>query len=1774
MATIYTKCTFCHEGKLAQYPQSSKITTAIYSLALATPAVFFLHAITQIIAIKLKNQPIPVKSFPAIEAAVSAAIFLLIGAFAHYDYRILNQIKAWMTKDCPHCQDGYLIKDRVSLWQAIVYFFDIFLFEQILIPMYQALTFQFVWASGTTGTKPSKTVIIFKILCYFFLFFGSIPFLVLLLGQNKLAGLLFAFTVMLYIVSMIFSGNEEERSYQRSIIFLLIPLYYVSMVEIFRWAWVFSSDALTVIPDQSDFLLMGLENLIRTQLFMDLFEVYDLRVGDVEAASFISYSAIFVTRLLLDVALISMLIGIAIKSYRRAWVFKFTGRKSEEVTESEVLVNMENLAAIGNPKDIGRLREELNKVVVVLRKLRPYVTGVTAIAEQPDTKAAAEECAAVVANVTPAEEAATAPRVPAMPFSTRMFAVACVAIWVVAFTIGIRMFIADVTRREIQDLMAMAQKPAFQNNPLSRQQLYAKVLKKDQNYSPALLASARTYLEMAGLHANLFDFDQSLIDIDKGFQQTMRLEKIIGLGKPELLATAGDAYAVRGKLFFLQGDLDRAINELEKQKTPETARLMFVIRCYRACQAFATPEFRQRLELADQAREVGNPDAEGQMALLHALAAAKDRKLAVMIEELQYACNPQRVTSAPLRAAFADLLAQSLTCQGKDYFDLARQQLSQARESDSRNYQATWSLANLCRLENKHAAALTLLTPLVSAAAITPAAKAQTYLVMAITALEQNQRQNALDYLTKALEPHQIREHLRQALLEFWSGPDDAEALHSQAQSWNLELAQLQKSLVFFYSGVRHMVQGKTGPAAEAFRQCIALGQTDTAEYRQARQEFVNLQITAEGTAYNLDLWLDDTYLAALNQMVQIEVRNRIYREQDTVAALSFLLGTIYDKEKERALNALQRQKAFSSEQFVPPLKLALQDSSDEVKLAALQGFVALGAPAKQAIGDIIVCLQNEDERVRRGAVKVMAILGRDGLEPLKKALADQDKYVRRDAAYALANLGDEAKSALPALEQRLGDAEVMVRDAVFTAVKAMKPEAGEVLARFIAKGSDDSPLLLRAIQELDARHQAEFVKVKAQVAPLLVKILTTDNDPQSRRFAAGRLLMLDAEDSLLTPVRESLLSRMQENLQDPDAKRRIFAARLYLKCHERWGVDPQPAQAIFFALWAKYDARNRARLVDELVSQEVLSPGIIVLLGAALSHQQPEVQTIGNEVLDKLIHSDPFATLAKHLIEQLTKVLLSKNEAAMATAEKLLMACPQANGAVAVPLLLPYLIHEEALVRNAVANALMQEGIEYTLNDTELELLVTWLEKQPQAQGVLLKVAYNFKLKTPKLFELCEQMLEAEDLTLRVAAIKAISFFPDHKQTIVPKLLAMLKNPAKPQDGDESEENPYQKVKQAALLALGALDGIENFHKLCPKDPELQAMAIGTIREIQKHLAAEDSAVVASFLSFMAMAKGDSNVIGAALSELLEIKEGREQALPVLAKLEQSKTPEISHAARKVLLDATPGKYDAKLLGSWLAQDDEATDLETRLLILDALAALQQKASPAVSEIAKGLLHDTPDVRQKSGQILASLGKSAMPMLMQLVDAKEAQTKVAALRVLSQMEASYVRPVLALLLDKLDNAVPQVSEAILPVVYKVAKLEDRRAVMPVLQKVVQHPTSTEKVKISAWLTVANLGQQNLAIPELFKLLEETKEHHSFIVAELHRIAPAPTVKYLTQAIQQRYGKLNILVAMQLLEQVEPYNNRQAIAVLEEVGEDPNPEVRAVSRTVLQKLRK
>lgn len=136
-----------------------------------------------------------------------------------------------------------------------------------------------------------------------------------------------------------------------------------------------------------------------------------------------------------------------------------------------------------------------------------------------------------------------------------------------------------------------------------------------------------------------------------------------------------------------------------------------------------------------------------------------------------------------------------------------------------------------------------------------------------------------------------------------------------------------------------------------------------------------------------------------------------------------------------------------------------------------LAGLLALGILAVTTVEgaevkDLITKLTDKDSDTRRAAAKDLAEMGGDAraaVPALIKALRDKDTYVRRFSAEALGKIGPEAKSGVKELALAMNDPEKEVGVAAVEALPKLGPDAIGALTTVVKDSSRDAQIRKKA---------------------------------------------------------------------------------------------------------------------------------------------------------------------------------------------------------------------------------------------------------------------------------------------------------------------------------------------------------------------------------------------------------------------------------------------------------------------------------------------------------------------------------------------------------------------------------------------------------------------------------------------------------------------------------------------------------------------------------------
>jgi HEAT repeat protein len=231
-------------------------------------------------------------------------------------------------------------------------------------------------------------------------------------------------------------------------------------------------------------------------------------------------------------------------------------------------------------------------------------------------------------------------------------------------------------------------------------------------------------------------------------------------------------------------------------------------------------------------------------------------------------------------------------------------------------------------------------------------------------------------------------------------------------------------------------------------------------------------------------------------------------------------------RDAARARAALKLGEA-GGDAAIEALKTALVDPAGEVRDAAAIALARLG---QRDSAQFLTALKDADEDVRASAIHALGLIGRDGLDGLKRALSGENSIsVRAEAATALGSFADSASVGL--LAKALADKSLRVRLAAARALarrdqpestaalqklfdQSPPPELALVALQAIVKRGEDADLSLPelTLAQKDPDLKALAVAAlgasrKPQARDLLAAAMRRDPEPRVRALAAAALI-------------------------------------------------------------------------------------------------------------------------------------------------------------------------------------------------------------------------------------------------------------------------------------------------------------------------------------------------------------------------------------------------------------------------------------------------------------------------------------------------------------------------------------------------------------------------------------------------------------------------------------------------------------------------------------------
>lgn len=242
-----------------------------------------------------------------------------------------------------------------------------------------------------------------------------------------------------------------------------------------------------------------------------------------------------------------------------------------------------------------------------------------------------------------------------------------------------------------------------------------------------------------------------------------------------------------------------------------------------------------------------------------------------------------------------------------------------------------------------------------------------------------------------------------------------------------------------------------------------------------------------------------------------LEILPKFKDQSDRV--VDTMIAAVQEDKSEKVRAAAARSAAKLDRTgfgMVSALTDALKDPDPATRLHAAESighFSRIDSEiAKEAIPNLITCLEDKDATVRREAAFVLGRIGTSAL-PALNALAtrvanDPVIAVRREAAKTLGVFGAKAAAALPALVAALADRDAEMRQQAAVTLGQMGPSVSAALPELL-KATRDKDKSVRS----DAIHAlGKMGKAAVPVIPDLIRILKDEEVPEVKLAAIQEL--------------------------------------------------------------------------------------------------------------------------------------------------------------------------------------------------------------------------------------------------------------------------------------------------------------------------------------------------------------------------------------------------------------------------------------------------------------------------------------------------------------------------------------------------------------------------------------------------------------------------------------------------------------------------------------------
>lgn len=258
-----------------------------------------------------------------------------------------------------------------------------------------------------------------------------------------------------------------------------------------------------------------------------------------------------------------------------------------------------------------------------------------------------------------------------------------------------------------------------------------------------------------------------------------------------------------------------------------------------------------------------------------------------------------------------------------------------------------------------------------------------------------------------------------------------------------------------------------------------------------------------------LSEWLKDLDPANKNEQRKNEAKSAIRQMGST--AVPFIVKELRCTDSTATLFVRTLAQKQTLVQFRPTTAL-------QRRTRAYIAFNQVTPVATSAVPALAEALQGNDADLRLRAANCLdnvafyKIDATRAVPALTSALRDPDERVGRDSAHALGRIGVPARSAVPALRERiLSDERLMVRAASAEALGSIGPATDEIIVTLIQALTDKS----EGVRSCAARGLGKFGEDARKAVPELLRIAKEDNEYMRQR-ARDELKKIDPDSARL----------------------------------------------------------------------------------------------------------------------------------------------------------------------------------------------------------------------------------------------------------------------------------------------------------------------------------------------------------------------------------------------------------------------------------------------------------------------------------------------------------------------------------------------------------------------------------------------------------------------------------------------------------------------------------